>query len=276
MLSRLSPRLFSSSPRLLSSSIRTLVNVTYPSPSVAVLELDRPPVNSLSLEMATSITSHIKQIESDPQIRSLILTSSNPKIFSAGLDITEMSRPSKTRLSTFWRSIQSLFLTLYSTRLSTISCITGHSPAGGCLLSMSCDYRVMSRNPKLGIGLNETRLGIAAPFWLKDLFVKTVGYREAELGLSRGKLYSPEEALKIGLVDEIVEGEVYDVAVERAEEYAKIPEKGIVATKRMCRGELVRDLEGKIEEDVGWFTDFILEEGTQKGIEGYLKSLSKK
>ena len=104
----------------------------------------------------------------------------------------------------------------------------------------------------------------------------TIGYREAEVGLALGKLYSPKEALEIKLVDELVDSPVIDVALKRAREWASIPEKGRVASKVMLRGAMIQDLEEKREMDVGWFRDFIMEEGVQKGIEGYLKSLSKK
>lgn len=73
MLSRLSPlaqrTIF---PRLLSNAQRTLVNISYPSPKIAVLELDRPPVNSLSLEMSAKIVESIKEIESNPEVQAMV------------------------------------------------------------------------------------------------------------------------------------------------------------------------------------------------------------
>ena len=59
-----------------------------------------------------------------------------------------------------------MWIQLYSYKLPAAAAITGHSPAGGCLLSLCCDYRVM-QGPKFTIGLNETLLGIVAPFWFK-------------------------------------------------------------------------------------------------------------
>ncbi|GMI31147.1 hypothetical protein TrRE_jg11439 [Triparma retinervis] len=261
----------------ISSATRTYVNLSKPSTSVAVLELDRAPVNSLSKEMADAVSAAIKEAEGDDKVQALVLKSSNPKIFSAGLDITEMNNPEVERLEDFWRSIQDLFLTLYGSRLSTVAAIEGHSPAGGCLLAMSCDYRVMTEGENFKIGLNETKLGIAAPYWLKDLFVKTIGNREAELGLGLGKLYSPSEALSVNLIDEVVKNEdVLEVAMKEAETWAKIPPKGRVASKVMLRSEMMDELREKKELDVGWFRDFIMEEGTQKGIDAYLKSLGGK
>ena len=76
------------------------------------------------------------------------------------------------------------------------------SPAGGCLLSLCCDYRVM-QGPKFTIGLNETLLGIVAPFWFKDTMLNTVGQRHTELALQLGTLFTADQALSIGLVDKV-------------------------------------------------------------------------
>lgn len=79
--------------------------------------------------------------------------------------------------------------------------IQGHSPAGGCLMAASCEYRVMVEN--YTIGLNETLLGIVAPFWFISTLRNTIGKRQAELALTTGRLFKTDEALNVGLVDEI-------------------------------------------------------------------------
>lgn len=112
----------------------------------------------------------IKTVEANPKIQAVILSSTNPKIFSAGLDITELVAPDKDRLLKFWNSLQQVYIDLYGSRLATVAAIQGHAPAAGCFLAMACDYRVMSAgdintdtNKKHvpTIGLNETQLGIA-------------------------------------------------------------------------------------------------------------------
>jgi 3,2-trans-enoyl-CoA isomerase len=226
--------------------------------------------------MARELSKAIKEIESDSKVQAVVLKSSNQKIFSAGLDIQEMNAPDPVRLADFWRAIQNVYVDLYGSRLATIAAIEGHAPAGGCLLSVCCDYRIMAAG-NARIGLNETNLGIAAPYWLKDMFVETIGRRNAELGLAKGTLYLPQEALAVNLVDEVVPlEEVAGRAVEEAERWARIPPKGRVATKEMMRHPAIDQLLADKEKDVTWFCDFLLEEGTQKGIKIYLDSLSKK
>lgn len=75
----------------------------------------------------------------------------------------EMYKPDVARAKQFWSTLQDVWLKLYGSSFPTAVAINGHSPAGGCLLSLCTEYRVMCKN--FTIGLNETRLGIVAPTW---------------------------------------------------------------------------------------------------------------
>ena len=81
-----------------------------------------------------------------------------------------------------------MWLSLYTAPLPVIAAINGAAPAGGCLMAMSCDYRIMAQHPKFNIGLNETLLGIVAPTWFMDTMIRyllkcsiTVKYKNAIL-----------------------------------------------------------------------------------------------
>ena len=67
-----------------------------------------------------------------------------------------------------------MWLSLYMAPLPVIAAINDAAPAGGCLMAMSCDYRIMAQHPKFNIGLNETLLGIVAPTWFMDTMVRYV------------------------------------------------------------------------------------------------------
>ena len=202
-----------------SSASEDLVRVTLPTDTskVAMLTLNRPPVNSLSMEMCQAISAAVKDVEDDSNVEGVVLASSNPNILSAGLDLAELYNPDPNRLPDFWNSFQQLFIDLYLSRLATVAAIEGHAPAAGCMLAICCDYRVMT-DQKGRIGLNETLLGIAAPPWLGQAMVNTIGMRNAELSLGLGLLYSPQEALGIGLVDKVVSA---DAVVSNALDEAK-------------------------------------------------------
>ena len=245
--------------------------------NVAILSLNRPPVNSLSMEMCQSISKALKDCEEKSHIQGIVLaSSSNPNILSAGLDLNELYNPDPERLPKFWDSFQQLFIDLYGTRLATVAAIEGHAPAAGCMLAICCDYRVMT-DQKGRIGLNETLLGIAAPPWLGQAMVNTIGLRNAELSLGLGLLYSPQEALGIGLVDKVVPGDaVMSNALDEAARWAKIPAQARVASKLLTRQEYIDRLEATRAKDNDDFCAFIRNEQVQKDLGRYLDGLKKK
>ena len=151
------------------------VTVTQHDDRTATLTMNHPPVNSLSLEMLQALRDAFVDLDASG-CRGFVLASSRPTIFSAGLDITELHNPSEARLREFWSTLQDAFLALYGSRCATVAAIDGHSPAGGCLLAACCDERIMARG-KWGIGLNETQLGIVAPFWFADAMRPLMGQR---------------------------------------------------------------------------------------------------
>lgn len=245
--------------------------------NVAILSLNRPPVNSLSMKMCQAISSAVKDCEEMPHIQGIVLaSSSNPSILSAGLDLNELYNPDPERLPKFWDSFQQLFIDLYGTRLATVAAIEGHAPAAGCMLAICCDYRVMT-DQKGRIGLNETLLGIAAPPWLGQAMINTIGMRNAELSLGLGLLYSPQEALSIGLVDKVVPADaVMSNALDEAAKWAKIPAQARVASKLLTRQEYIDRLEATRAKDNDDFCDFIRNEKVQNDLGMYLQGLKKK
>jgi 3,2-trans-enoyl-CoA isomerase len=191
-----------------------------------------------------------------------------------------MHKPDMKRLIMFWSSFQDLYLDLYGSRLACIAAMQGHAPAAGCMLALSCDYRIMaetSEKHRPTIGLNESKLGIVAPPWLGQQLVDTVGRRNAELSLALGTLYSPEEALKIGLVDLVVpQDQVEAKASEAALQWAKIPAQARVASKRMIRKDRIDRLKASRSQDVEHFANFVITEQVQNSLTAYLEMLAKK
>mmetsp|Transcript_11951 Transcript_11951/g.24261 ORF Transcript_11951/g.24261 Transcript_11951/m.24261 type:complete len:297 (+) Transcript_11951:94-984(+) len=249
------------------------------STGIATVTLNRPPVNSLSLEMFQAISTAVRQVETDSSMQALVLQSAKPAVFSAGLDLMEMHNPDEQRLREFWSSFQQVYLDLYGSRLACVGAIEGSAPAAGCMLALSCDYRIFSSGSSSSkpptIGLNESRLGIVAPPFLARQFIDTIGRRQAELGLSLGTLYTPPEALQIGLVDQVVPMEqVRDTAQKVAAQFAQIPATARVASKMLIRGPALQELKETREKDVDDFVRFITSKPAQKGLSAYLEMMA--
>ncbi|XP_055460843.1 enoyl-CoA delta isomerase 1, mitochondrial [Psammomys obesus] len=244
---------------------------------IAVMKFKNPPVNSLSLEFLTEFVISLEKLENDKSFRGVILTSDRPGVFSAGLDLMEMYGQNPAHYAEYWKAVQELWLRLYLSKLILVSAINGASPAGGCLMALTCDYRIMADNPKYTIGLNESLLGIVAPFWLKDNFVNTIGHRAAERALQLGLLFPPAEALRLGVVDEVVpEDQLHSQAHSVMAQWLAIPDHSRQLTKSMMRKATADNLIRQREADIQNFVSFISRESIQKSLHTYLEKLKQK
>lgn len=176
----------------------------------------------------------------------------------------------------FLISFQEVWLQLYGSSFPTAAAINGHAPAGGCLLAMSCEYRVMA--PKYTIGLNETQLGIVAPLWFQATMKNTIPLRQAELALTQGRMFTTEEALKIGLIDDVASDKTECLAKSEQfiESFRRIPREPRMITKQSFRRREIEELESNREQDVQLFVYAVMMKKTQDNLEAYLEKLKKK
>jgi len=254
----------------------TRLLISHRNDGVASISLNNRPVNALTHQVCTDLRVAIHELEADSSVRGLILASALPNLFSAGLDIRAFYKPDIEALAAYWTAVQELWLALYTTDLATVAAISGHSPAGGCLLALSCDHRVMVAG-SYGIGLNEAKLGITAPPWFSKLLANRMGPRPAERMLMLGELLSPDEALAAGLVDEVVSlAGLNNAVAARMAELLAVNEKGRVSIKRQLREEAATELRERQSEDLDWFIHVVQQEDVQASLGVYLESLKKK
>ncbi|XP_072744638.1 enoyl-CoA delta isomerase 1, mitochondrial isoform X2 [Anoplolepis gracilipes] len=243
---------------------------------ISIISMAKTPVNSLNTELLSALKTSLLEAQNNHS-KGVILTSSLPTIFSAGLDITEMYNTDKKRLTDFWNMLQDTWLTLYSLNIPVASAINGSSPAGGCLLAISTEYRVFVKG-KHSMGLNETQLGIVAPKWFRDPYISLLGYRQAELALLRGSLFKPEEALQIKLVDELARDKAD--AIEKCKNYIlsynNISSIGRTVTKLEMRNDLIQWMKENKETDLNRFIEYILLPKVQQGLKLYIEYLKRK
>ena len=240
-----------------------------------IVQIEKKPVNSLNIELCNEIIQAINEFESNKSCRGIIFTSKLP-VFSAGLDLLEMYKPNPTRLIAFWKLVQEMYLKIFSSPLIVFSAINGACPAGGCMIAFSSDYRVMA-NGKQTIGLNETLLGLSAPLWLAESLKLLVGHREAEKMLSLGILSTPMEALKQGIVDQVVpEEQLLICCTTEMERWLKIPDVGRIQTKKNIRKHHIEQFNSYRDQDLDLFLKEIQQENVQKLLGFYIEKLRSK
>ncbi|MFC4212057.1 enoyl-CoA hydratase/isomerase family protein [Pedobacter lithocola] len=180
---------------------------------LATITLDKGKSNALNRELITELDDMLKNISADDNIGGVILTGNAP-FFSAGLDLVELYGYNEEEVKSFFHLFFSFTANMVSFKKPMVAAISGHSPAGGCVMALACDYRIMAEGPYI-IGLNEVPVGIIVPNSIFQLYAFWIGKAEASRSLLTGKLYKPDEALKVGLIDELVKGESLLTAAER-------------------------------------------------------------
>lgn len=180
---------------------------------LALITLNRGRSNALNREMITELNDMLNSIASDQNIAGVIITGKE-NFFSAGLDLIELYNYSEAEAESFWHLFLDFIANITSFRKPLVAAINGHSPAGGCVIALACDYRIMAEGKAI-IGLNEVPVGIIVPNSIFHLYSFWIGNAQASRSLLEGKLFTPEEALQIGLVDELVNPESILTTAER-------------------------------------------------------------
>jgi len=213
-----------------------------------ILKLNRGKANPINTELTDAIRNELTKIENDPNIRGAIITGNSPGYFSVGLDLKELFYYDENQITEFWDCWNSMVLELVKFPKPLISAINGYSPAGGCVIAVTCDYRIMADDEKYVIGLNETAVGIVVPEYIFLLYQYWIGKNHAYQNLMDGKLLNPKEALECNLVNEICPVEaVLNRAESKMQSWLSKPDNILKNSKLNMRAQLIRELESAPE-----------------------------
>ncbi len=194
---------------------------------VCVLTFDRPDPGANIFDAATlnELNEHVDLIESGTSLRGLIITSAKKSIFIAGADLKTLFKQAQTgELRDFIARGQRIFNRIAALKIPTVAAIHGACAGGGYEITLACDYRIASDDPATRIGLPETTLGLVPAWGGCTRLPRLIGPERAAEVILKGKLYSAQEALKLGLVDEIVpRDQLVDLARRKLREGKRKP-----------------------------------------------------
>jgi 3-hydroxyacyl-CoA dehydrogenase/enoyl-CoA hydratase/3-hydroxybutyryl-CoA epimerase len=204
---------------------------------ICVLTFDRPDSGANIFDAATldELNEHLDAVEKDASLRGLIIASAKKSIFVAGADLKTLLQGAQSgEMREFIERGQQVFNRLADLKIPTVAAIHGASAGGGYEVALACDYRVASDAPATRIGLPETGLGLLPAWGGCTRLPRLIGGEKAAEVILKGKLYSAQEALKIGLVDEIAP---FDQVLGRAREKLragkrKMEERSMVGSSR--------------------------------------------
>src|SRR5262244_3823873 len=186
---------------------------------ICLITFDRPESGANIFDASTldDLNEHLDSVQNDASLRGLIIASAKKSIFVAGADLKTLLQTAKTgEMRGFIERGQKVFNRLADLKIPTVAAIHGASAGGGYEVALACDYRVASDDPATRIGLPETGLGLLPAWGGCTRLPRLIGAEKAAEVILKGKLYSAEEALKLGLVDEIApRNQLLDLAREK-------------------------------------------------------------
>lgn len=216
---------------------------------ISHLFLDRGKSNAINQQMLDELHQAVVAAQEDPAIEGLILHG-KPGFFSAGMDLVALYEYNEAEVRHFWLSFMAFIRTFAAFDKPAVAAISGHSPAGGCILALCCDYRVMADGDYI-IGLNEVPVGIIVPDSVFQLYSFWLGQATAYRYLLEGKLIKPAAAHQCGLVDEVVNEKSIRTAAERQlRKYTQYERNTWRQSKRNMRTALVAHLDANQEQAI--------------------------
>lgn len=193
--------------------------------------MDGPGKNSLGSEMMDFLLARLGEANGKP-----VLLTGKGDAFSAGLNLKEVASLDRAGMEAFLTKLERLMSALFLYPGPTVALVNGHAIAGGGLLTLCCDHRIAAKNPKAKIGLNEVALGLRFPPQVMGIVVyRTRAFEEVVLG---AELFDPDNALRVGLVDEVRE-DARAAAEKRIALLASHPPAAYAAAKATLRNPAI-------------------------------------
>lgn len=220
---------------------------------VVVLSLARGKANALDEALVAELAAAVERVATADDARALVLASALPKVFSAGFDVTEVFAYPPPRMRAFFTRFMGLFERLRRLPKPVVAALGGSAFAGGAILALACDFRVMAEGARLSV--NEVELGVMLPDPMIRAMASAGPPELMRSMLLDAEVVSAERALAAGLVSEIVAPErVLDAAVSRARRLGDKPPLAFAAHKRALAGAALEPSDAEIDEVMQvWF-----------------------
>ena len=242
--------------------------------TVRELRLARPPANAINPELMEKLITALNEASESAEA---VVISGRPGMFTAGLDVPELIQYDRDRMLQAWHQFLKMLQTVACLPVPSAIAITGHAPAGGIVLALFGDYRIMPRGD-FKTGLNEVQVGLVVSSVIHKALARTVGPRTAEKILVAGKILNAEQALDIGLIDELADNpdDVVHRAVSWCERMLALPRFAMTTTRSMVRSDLVRLFDDPGNLNVEKFVDVWNSESSQAALRNLVQRLEKK
>jgi enoyl-CoA hydratase len=236
--------------------------------AVALVRLNRPPVNALSGELSADLKAAFHEA-ADPQIRAVVVT--GQPHFAAGADIKAFRAvyegEGEHRLA---RTLAETVGVLEGLEKPTIAAVHGYALGGGLELSLGADFRFLAEDAQ--VGQPEIKLGLIPGAGGTQRLARVVGFQAAKDIVFTGRQVGAEEALRIGLADRVFPPDrLLEESLRAAAEMATWPTKAIAAAKRALAGGWGRPLAEGLEMEAAEFDGSFWTDDAREGVAAFLE-----
>lgn len=238
--------------------------------AVAVIRLDRPPMNALNARVQDEIAAAAAQVTADQAIRAAVIYG-GAKVFAAGADINEMADASYSQMAADTRRLQDAFTAVAKIPKPVVAAITGYALGGGLELALCADFRVAGESAR--VGQPEILLGVIPGAGGTQRLPRLVGPSRAKDIVYTGRFVGAAEALAIGLVDKVVpDAAVYQAAQDLVRRYASGPAIALRAAKQAIDEGLDVDLDTGLEIERLNFAGLFATEDQRTGMRSFIEN----
>jgi enoyl-CoA hydratase len=237
---------------------------------IGVIRLERPPMNALNMQVQAEIQAAAAEASRRDDVRAVIVYGGQ-KVFAAGADIKEMASLSYAEMAGRAQQLSSAISAVAEIPKPTVAAITGYALGGGFELALCCDRRIAGDNAK--VGQPEILLGIIPGMGGTQRLARLVGPSRAKDLIYTGRFVAADEALAIGMVDEVVApDDVYEAARRWAAQFAEGPARALAAAKAAIDGGLDGDLASGLKLESHLFAALFATDDQRAGMQSFIEN----
>src|SRR5262245_5565578 len=208
---------------------------------LGVVRLSKARGNAIDAALVEDLIKLTGEAAAEDGLAGLMLASAHPKLFSPGLDLVSLIEYDRAGMRHFMGRFAEMLWGLYGFRRPVLAAVNGAAVAGGCILALTADWRVLKRGAP--IGLNEVKVGVPLPWSVSTLLRASVPPQSLARVALLGRNFADDEATGAGLADEIAEAEGFEEAcLARAREFVEKDAAALGRTKSYLRRGVLSEM----------------------------------
>jgi len=212
-----------------------------------ILTLQRPPANAMDIALLTELKNAFTELANDSGARAVVLTAEGAT-FCAGLDVKVVPHYGKSEQLALLDVLNGMIMAVYGCPLPVVAAVNGHAIAGGLVLALCCDWRIVADEP-IQAGLAEVKVAIPYPVAAIEVVRAELSAQTARRLVLSGENLNASQALAAGIFDQSAPKErLLETAIAKAASYAELPRAGFATIKRQLKQPAISAIESAIRD----------------------------